>query len=124
MQKIVRRTRSRVAGFVAVFFLGMMLSIGTAAAFQAHIYRTTSSQMNARWSYGYGVVDVACNQIYSCQNPTFPAQIYLKSTGGSTLRKKVGNCSLNYGHALEQNMVAWCSNQDWSPKYARCSEGG
>lgn len=77
--------------------------------------------MAARTSYGVGTLDFSFNQIGGCQNPTFASQIYLKTSGGTTIRYIAGNCGLfNGSHPNENSTTAWCSNLAFTSKFAWC----
>jgi len=123
MSTICRRTVARVLVVFVTFLLGFALAVGPAVAY-AGFYKTTSSPMAARTAYGIGLIDTNFNQINGCQNPTFSSQIYLKTTGGSTIRYKSGNCGLYYQHAAENSTNAWCGNLAWSSKFAWCYAQG
>ncbi len=87
--KVVSLKAALAAGFLSF----TLLMVSPAGAY-GDWYKTTSTQMAATTSYGIGPINTTFNQIGQCQNPTFSAKIYLKTSGGSTVRSKTGNCGL------------------------------
>lgn len=121
-----RKARRRVArpGIItlAAVALGGLVGAGAAEA-ASFAYVNTGSPMAANTAYFSAVLNHTGNQIASCQNPTFSAAIYLKTSGGTIIRRVDGNCPLfNTGHAQENSTRAWCWNKATTSKYAACTE--
>lgn len=118
-----RKTRaprlSKVA-VVAVILLGTAFGAGVAYAGGASVYKSTSSPIPARTAIVSSQKNHSANFIDQCQIPTFSAAIFLKTTGGSEIRRLNGNCPIGYDFPTENSTTAWCLNRDTAAKYARC----
>jgi hypothetical protein len=111
--------RTAVALAVALGFL-----LGAGAAWGASFdYKTTTNPMAGLTAYYSGVLNHTGNWRHQCQNPTFPAAIYLTTSGGTQIRRVDGNCPLSkVGHPAENSTRAWCVNKASTSKYAECTE--
>ena len=114
----------RIVLSIVVFLLSFILSTGIASAAYAIWYKTTSSPMAARTAYGYGLTNVTFHQISSCQNPSFLSNLYLKTTGGSTIRYWQGYCGHAMSFPTESTVNAFCGNLAYTYKYAACYKQG
>jgi hypothetical protein len=125
----MKRTRKR--GELSLFrratvalavVLGLVFGAGVAWA-TSFDYVTTTNPMAGLTAYYSAFQNHTGNYIHQCQNPTFPAAIYLTTSGGTQIRRVDGNCPLaNIGHPAENSTRAWCANKASTSKYAKCTE--
>jgi hypothetical protein len=104
-------------------FAALTWSIPPAYASTSFVYVSTGSPIPANTAYydpTYLTHDG--NHIQYC-DVSFSAAIFLKTTGGSEIRRRDGNCSLHYDWAVgEASTRAWCYSKSASARYAQCLE--
>lgn len=114
--------RHRSLLMAVIVLVGLVFGAATAWA-TSFDYVTTSKPMGANTAYYSAVLNHTGNWMHQCQNPTFAAAIYLKTSGGTIIRRVDGNCPLaNTGHPAENSTRAWCWNKESTSKYAVCTE--